>query len=125
MARAVMEGAAYELRLALEPIQQAEISIERMWMIGGATSSPLWPSIVANVTGLPIALPEGKHWPAVGAAVLAGLGVGAFETLATGQARFQRPARPVHPDRARTQRHDESFAAYRRFANLLAENREV
>jgi sugar (pentulose or hexulose) kinase len=79
---------------------------------------------VANVTGLPIALPEGKHWPAVGAAILAGLGVGAFETLAAGQVRFQRPARPVHPDRAKTQSYDEGFAAYRRFAHRLLEHGE-
>ena len=132
MARAVMEGAACELRWALEPIRQAARDgvtppIEHVWMIGGATSSPLWPSIVADVTGLPLSLPQacpeqsrrGRHWPAAGAAILAGVGMGAFETTAAGQARFQQPARPVVPDRARTPIYDEYFAAYQRLSHSL------
>jgi sugar (pentulose or hexulose) kinase len=112
MARAVMEGAAYELRWALEPIRQAGMPIERMWMIGGAAQSPLWPAIVADVAGLPLALPQGKHWPAVGAAILAGVGIGAFETLAAGQACFRRLARPVEPAPRGMQIYDKCFAAY-------------
>jgi sugar (pentulose or hexulose) kinase len=61
-------------------------------------------------------LPEGKHWPAVGAAILAGVGVGAFETLAAGQARFQKPARQVEPDSTRMQIYDECFAASQQLA---------
>jgi xylulokinase len=112
MARAVMEGAAYELRWALEPIQQAEMPIQHMWMIGGAAQSPLWPAIVADVTGVPLSLPRGKHWPAVGAAILAGVGTAAFETMAEAQARFQRPARQIEPDTDRVQIYDQYFAAY-------------
>jgi xylulokinase len=120
MARAVMEGAAYELRWALEPIRRAGMPIERMWMIGGAAQSPLWPAIVADVTGLPLALPQacpeqgrrGKHGPAVGAAILAGVGVAAFESMAEGQARFQQPARHIEPDRARMSSYERCFADY-------------
>jgi sugar (pentulose or hexulose) kinase len=87
-----------------------------MWMIGGATASPLWPAIVADVTGLPLWLPQGKQWPAVGAAILAGVGVGAFESVATAQARFQRPAREIEPDPARAEIYEACFAAYQRLA---------
>jgi xylulokinase len=114
MARAMMEGAAYELRCALEPIQQAGMPIDQLSMIGGAAHSPLWPTIVSDVTGLPLSLPEGKQWPAVGAAILAGLGISAFETLAAGLARFQRPARQIDPSPGNMQIYGECFAAYRR-----------
>jgi xylulokinase len=120
LARAVMEGAAYELRWALAPIRRAGMPVERMWMVGGAAQSPLWPAIVADVSGLPLTLPQafpgqrrrGQHWPAVGAAILAGLGVGAFETLAAAQARFRRPAHQVEPDPGRMQIYDQCFEAY-------------
>ena len=123
MARAVMEGAAYELRWALEAIQEAGMPIEQVWMIGGAASSPLWPAIVADVTGLPLSLPQAlpeqgrrnEHWPAVGAAILAGVGVGAFETAAAGRARFQRPARQIEPDWATMPLYDQSFSTYQQF----------
>jgi len=121
MARAVMEGAAYELRWALEPIRRAGMPIERMWMIGGAAHSPLWPAVVADVTGVPLSLPQGKHWPAVGAAVLVGVGIGAFETMAAGQARFQRPAHFVEPDRDRMSIYDQYLSAHQQLSRTLAE----
>jgi xylulokinase len=127
MARAVMEGAAYELRWALEPIQRAGMPIERMWMIGGATHSPLWPGIVADVTGLPVVLSQAcpersrraKHGPAVGAAILAGVGSGTFETLAEAQAHFQTPERPIEPDPNRMAIYDACFAAYRELCGVV------
>jgi xylulokinase len=119
LARAVMEGAAYELRWALEPIRQAGLPVERMWMIGGAASSPLWPAIVADVTGVPLSLPQGKHWPAVGAAIVAGVGIGAFETLAAGQACFRGPARQIEPDQARMSVYDERFTAYQQLGHQM------
>ncbi len=117
MARAVMEGAAYELRWALEPIRRAGMPVEQMWMIGGAAQSPLWPSILADVTGVPLSLPQYGHWPAVGAAILAGLGAGAFESLAVAQARFQRPVRQVEPGPETMSIYDESFAIYQQLGD--------
>jgi xylulokinase len=116
MARALMEGAAYELRWALEPVRQAKLPIERMWMIGGAAQSPLWPAIVADVTGLPLSLPLGQHWPAIGAAILAGVGAGLYDSVSDGQARFQRPARQVEPDPDRMRIYDEGFGVYQQLA---------
>jgi xylulokinase len=123
MVRAAMEGAAYELRWALAPIRRAGMPMEQTWMIGGAASSPLWPAIVADVTGLPLTLPRGQQWPAVGAAILAGVGSGAFETLAAGQARFRRPARRIEPDPGRMRIYDACFAAYQQVAHRLQAER--
>jgi xylulokinase len=125
MARAVMEGAAYELRWALEPVRQAGMPIERMWMIGGATHSPLWPSIVADVAALPLALARTKHGPAVGAAILAGVGSGAFETMVEGQARFQASVRQLEPDPARMAIYDECYAAYQELCGSMLSQESV
>jgi xylulokinase len=139
MARAVMEGAAYELRWALEPIREAGMPVERMWMIGGAAHSPLWPAIVADVCGVPLVLPGARpevlpepiegpsrrswHGPAAGAAILAGVGVGAFESLEEGLARFQRPARLIEPDQARVAIYDECFAGYQQLYGAMNSGR--
>ncbi len=97
MARAVLESAAFELRWALESIQQAGLPVERLWMTGGAAQSPHWPSVLANVTGVPISLPQYDNWPALGSAVLAGVGIGAFESIEDGLTRFQKPAQDIVP----------------------------
>jgi xylulokinase len=114
MARAVMEGAAFELRWALPDIQQAGMPIDQMWMIGGAARSPIWPGIVADGAGVPLTLPSNEQWAAVGAAMLAGVGIGAFENLETAQVRFQKPARRIEPDGTRRRIYNSCFARYQR-----------
>ena len=112
MARAIMESAAFELRWALQPIRQAGLPIERLWMVGGAAQSPHWPQILADVGGIPIRIPEYDNWAALGTAVLAGVGIGAFESIEDGLARFQKPARDVLPDAGMRGRYDEMFEKY-------------
>ena len=112
MARAIMESAAFELRWALQPIQQAGLPVERLWMVGGAAQSPYWPQILADVTGIPIRLPAYDNWPALGTAVLAGVGICAFESIADGLARFQKPARDILPVVEMQGRYDEMFGLY-------------
>ena len=58
MARAVLEGVAFNLRLILDALQAQEIEIPAMRLIGGGARSPLWRQILADVLGLPILLPE-------------------------------------------------------------------
>lgn len=124
MGRAIMEGAAFELRWALDKIRAAGLPVERLWLVGGATRSPLWPHILADATGLPFSVTNYAHWPALGAAILAGVGAGVFDTAEAGQARFQKPAREVLPEAANQAIYDERFAAYRQAARLLAQIKE-
>lgn len=116
MARAVLEGAAYEVRWALDHIREAEIPVDALWMIGGATRSSLWPQIIADVTQLPVTLPASKDWPAVGAAILAGAGVGVFDSLDSGQVRFQGERQLIAPEAAHTLIYDQYFAQYQQIA---------
>ncbi|MCB8921625.1 MAG: hypothetical protein H6662_08590 [Ardenticatenaceae bacterium] len=113
MARAVMESAAFELRWLLEPVQQAGLPVERLWMVGGAAQSPHWPQILADATGIPISLPQYDTWPALGTAVLAGVGIGAFASAAEGLARFHKPERDAAPDAAMQAQYDEMFEKYK------------
>ncbi len=113
MARAILESAGFELRWALEALRKAQMPLDRLWMVGGAANSPHWPGILANITGLPIHLPAYDQWPALGAALLAGVGVGLFANIAAGLAHFGKPARLVEPQQDLLAQYDEHFNAYR------------
>jgi xylulokinase len=119
MARSILEGAAFELRWALENIRQAGMSVEHLWMVGGAARSPVWPKIVADVTGVSLSLTQYAHWPALGAAILAGWGAGIFESPEAGQACFQKLARHIGPDKSCQQLYDEHFAVYQQLRKLV------
>jgi sugar (pentulose or hexulose) kinase len=119
MARAIMESAAYELRWALERVTAANIPIQKLWMVGGATQSPLWPTILANVTGIPIQLPQYDNWPALGAAILAGCGVGVFKDLAYGLEKFQKSQTEIIPQEELINQYERSFQKYQYYRDLL------
>jgi xylulokinase len=120
MARAILEGCAFEVRWALDQLRGSGLPATELWIAGGAAASPAWPQILADVSGLPIVLAGDANWAALGAAALAGWGAGAFATLEEGVARLQPPVRHLAPDRALGPLYAERYAAYRRLATALA-----
>ena len=77
LSRAVMEGAARLLNDKLCELKAQGFSYDRAVMVGGPSRSRIWPSIVAEVTGLDI-VTNGRSAGAMGAALLAGIGVGLY-----------------------------------------------
>lgn len=124
MARAVMEGPGYELRWAIERLRQANIPVEQLWMVGGAARSPIWPTILADVTGISLSVTQYAEWPALGAAILAGVGAGVFESLQAGQAQFSKAVRQIAPNPTHRTLYDDRFAAYQRVAQFVATRRD-
>jgi xylulokinase len=78
IARAVMEGPALRMRYNIERLAEAGIKADRIVMVGGPAESPVWPRIVAEITGLELKLINGQTAGAVGAAILAAIGAGLF-----------------------------------------------
>jgi xylulokinase len=116
MARAIMEGAAFELRWALEAVQGAGLPVERLWMVGGAANSSLWSEILASVTDVPIRVPGYDNWPALGAAILAGMGVGLVGSIEDGLSHFRRMSRAVEPNQELRTQYDDGYAIYKEYA---------
>ncbi|MCP4403224.1 MAG: hypothetical protein GY801_38690 [bacterium] len=78
ISRAVMEGTAFEMKRKIQELAEAGLPAERITMVGGPAESPVWPRIVAEITGLELQLINGQSAGAVGAAILAGIGAGIF-----------------------------------------------
>ena len=123
MSRAVMEGAAYELRWALEPIKNTGMVIDQLWMIGGAARSRIWTQIVADVSGVQISLSPYSHGPALGAAILAGAGLGIHNTIDESRARFSVTAEHVHPQAKNLVVYETAFREYQQLTKRLHQKR--
>lgn len=78
---AVLEGVAFALRDSVEIARKLEIRIERTKVCGGGAKSLLWKRILANVLNMPVDVIENEEGPAMGAAILAAVGCGAFSSV--------------------------------------------
>lgn len=125
LCRAVMEGTAYALRETMGRLAQAGITVGDLRLTGGPAESELWNQITADVTGLPVLVPEvGGGAAAYGAALLAGLGVGVIP-MDDGYATLRRMVtlrRQYRPDSARSADYDRCYAG---FCRLVAATRGI
>jgi xylulokinase len=95
MARAVMEGVAFALRECLSLVtNDAPVSIIAS---GGATASPVWRQIQADVYGAPLQIATGDNHACVGAALLAGVGCGVNGSMDEAAALLPAPSEHVVP----------------------------
>ncbi|MCR4763959.1 MAG: autoinducer-2 kinase [Lachnospiraceae bacterium] len=88
---------------------------------GGASKSPLWCQILADVLGLPVRVPVVREATALGAAILAGVGVGIYPDAAEGAARCVRWDKTYTPDPDNHRIYTEEAAVWRQvYAAQLA-----
>jgi xylulokinase len=120
MARAILEGCAFEVRWAVDQLSASGLPTTELWIAGGAAASPVWPQILADIIGAPIVLADYANWAALGGAALAGWGAGVYPTLEAGLARLQPPVRRVQPTSALCEMYAERYATYRRLASAVA-----
>jgi xylulokinase len=79
MARAVLEGVAFNLRIILDAFREQGASISALRLIGGGARSALWRQILADVFNLPVLRPQLlAEATALGAAIAGGVGVGIY-----------------------------------------------
>ncbi len=116
LARAIMEGVAFELRWSLEEIRSAGVEVCELKMVGGAAKSVLWPRIVADVTGIPVLVPASGEAASRGAATLAGVGCELFADVEAGFTALKAPETHLFPDEANVARYIEVFRSYRHTA---------
>ena len=82
MAGAVMEGVAFVLRKNCEHIARNGVALDSIVATGGGTKSAVWCQLQADITGLPVAVPAEKEAACLGAAMIAAVSHGKFESFA-------------------------------------------
>jgi len=78
MARAALESVAYSLEHNLRTAMEVDAQVDELVAMGGAANSKLWTQIKADVTGKKIIVPSSDTATTLGAAILAGVGVGVY-----------------------------------------------
>ena len=117
--RALMEGVAFSLRDCYRTLEEMDLPVKRIFLIGGGARSPIWSEIVANVFDRPVAVPEPGD-ASFGAALLAGVGAGVFPGVREAVARCLRIGRMIAPNPAAASQYEALFARYRAIHDALA-----
>ena len=114
MTRAILEGSAFGLRDILEAMTNAGLGVQRLTIVGGGAKGPLWRQIKADVTGLPVRVPESVETTATGAAILAAVAAGLHASVGEAVNNFVAFRPEEHqPAPERREAYDEAYRRYR------------
>lgn len=81
MTRAVLEGVIFGLKDSLDIIKDMNLPIKEIRVIGGGSKSSLWKQIIADIFGQAIYGINTSQGGALGAAILAAVGVGTYSDV--------------------------------------------
>ncbi len=81
LARSVMEGVSFGLRDSLEILRSMNVSIGNVRASGGGARSSLWRQIQADTFNYPLSTINVDEGPALGAALLAGVGAELYSSV--------------------------------------------
>jgi xylulokinase len=113
LAKAVLEGLTFELRLNLDLLKDSGVRIDELRAIGGGARSELWLQLKADITGVPVVAPRITEAASWGAALLAGMGAGHFASAAEAAENTVHLDRRFEPDPERMARYEDRFGLYR------------
>jgi xylulokinase len=114
MAASILEGVAFSARLAFDALEKsAGVRPTILKAGGGGFASDTWAQLRADVLGRPIQRVEGRDPGAIGAAVMAGVGIGAMTDLVTATAALVKADRMFTPRPTEVARADARYALWR------------
>ena len=113
--RAILENTAILVRSHIDLVREATgHEPGELIFAGGAAKSPLWSQIVADVTGKPVKVPVVKEATALGAAILAGVGVGIWPSVEAAAEATVRWDKTFQPDPANKAVYDTLYESWKK-----------
>ena len=109
MTQAVLEGVAFAIRDCVEIARSQGIQLSSSTLCGGGAKSRIWRTILANVLGITLQLPQTEQGPGYGAAMLAAVACGAFADVKSCANALVRIRDEVVPDPELTEKYTTAY----------------
>lgn len=81
MAKAILEGLTFELRVNLDLLRESGIKIDELHAVGGGANSDIWLQLKADICQIPLRVLRVTEAACLGAAVLASVGAGDYDCI--------------------------------------------
>jgi xylulokinase len=122
--RAVMEGVAYSQLECVDVFREMGVSIDDMMVCGGGGRSRVWRQMLADMYACPVNTTHADEGPALGAAILAGVGSGIYSTVEQGCSEIIRKNTTQQPDMRNHKIYEGYYELYKKlYADLKGDFR--
>jgi xylulokinase len=118
-ARAVLEGCAFAMQDVLERLLEMGLAIDAIRLLGGGAKSALWARIRADLTGLPVEVPQITDTSPIAAAMLAAVAEGVQPSLAAAAGLVTGELRTIEPDQTKKFAYSDAYNTYRNLFQSL------
>ena len=115
LTQAVLEGVAFAIRDSVEIARSLGIAISKSKICGGGAKSALWKKIIANVLNCELEIPVSEQGPGMGAAMLAMVSCGEYESVKDCCDKITATASAVKPEPALSAKYE---ARYQQFIKI-------
>ena len=113
MIRSVLEGVAYSQRQCLDILREMKVAPDTMMICGGGGNSPFWRQMLADIYQIPVRTVINKEGPALGAAILAGVGTGVWESVPDACAKLLQYRPFEMPDAQKGEQYEPFYQIYK------------
>ena len=119
LTQAVLEGVAFAIRDCVGIARSQGIVLQTSTLCGGGAKSRLWRTILPNVLGITLQLPQTEQGPGYGAAMLAAVACGAFTDVRTCAAALVQIREEIVPEPQLVEKYMERYERWRRIYPAL------
>ena len=119
MTLAVFEGVTFALRDSLEVARSLGIKIDRTMICGGGAKSPLWKRLVANILNVEVEVPVSEEGPGFGAAILAAVGCGEYESVEKATKSIIKIKEKIKPEADLVVKYEEKYQKFKKIYPAL------
>lgn len=119
--RSVLEGIVYSIREIYEIILSHGIEVKHFRTTGGLSKSDFFNQLKADILGIPVEVPYISDGELLGAAMIAGMGIGLYKDLKEASSNMYRPRRILYPNPLKKPLYDELFSVYKSLYPDLAQ----
>jgi len=125
MIRSIMEGVTFGMKDSLQIMRELGIPIGDIRCSGGGARSEFWLSVQADVYESPVCTINATDGPAFGAALLAGVGTGAWSSVEEACDSTINVISRTEPNEANYEIYRKSYAMFRKLYNSLREDFDI
>ncbi|MBD7911749.1 xylulokinase [Clostridium cibarium] len=96
--RSVLEGVGFSLKNCLDIIEDMDVKVDHIRISGGGAESEVWRQILADIFQYPLTTIKASEGPALGVAILAGVGAGIYESVEEACCKIVKGGEKVSPN---------------------------